>query len=1455
VYRILPEEDFLMMGKLASRVARWPAVAVLASVGLLAGGMAAGSPVAAASSQPSASASPSTSSAPNPHPSSSPSRAPGTSPQPEPSAAPIGGKQATSHHIACTITPSGRLANCPRPVPHAKLPKGATNHTKMTHAVNPGDLASLVDTRTWTSGGGNTYPGASVPFGMTQWSPDTMPNRSAGGGYSYGDTQLTGYSLTHISGPGCGAAGDVPILPMTGALPSGNVNNATTSFTNTGEVAQAGYYSAQSNGPNNTITSQFTATPHTSMGQFTFPSTTSADFLVKLMDSQNGDFGDSAQIVGNNEVTGTDTSGHFCGESKNDGQTQEYTVHFDIVFSQPFTASQIVTNSGQANPAGVFLTFDTTSNQTIQAKVAISYVSTANAQQNLTENPGWNFDSVKAAAQHSWDNLLGKIQVSGGTYSQTQEFYSLLYKDFMQPSISSDINGQYMGADMKVAKISGQQQNQYGTYSGWDIYHSLSQLQAILDPQAASDQAQSLVNYYEQDQLLQQWGYLNLNNYVMVGDPAQSIISDYYAFGAHNFNTHQALADMLKQATTVNDVRPGEALEAKYGYLPADGTYGCCNPHGTVATLGEYDTEDLALAHFAAAMGDTNDATMLEQRANNWENEFDPNNNLLNGRTENGQFVPGIVPTDSDSSELYYVEGDAYEYLWNVPNDYSALFSLMGGNAKVAPVIRQYLSQPNGFGMFAQLSNEFDFGEQYMGDYAQDPAGAQKAVATMLSTMYPPGPSGLPNNDDLGANSSTFIWEMLGMYPENSGSDNLVFGSPHFAHASVSLDNGKTITINAPGASSSNYYVQNLKINGSPYSKLSVPFSTLSQGATMDWTLGSKASTWGTAPQDAPPSYSAGLRPVVAAASSQQVTVAPGGSATVQIQARNATSSHQFVQTSVSAPAGLTVTPGSGQVSVPPSGQGTETLTVKASPNATQTFYTVPVTVKDGSTSLPTVNVTVLVAQPGSLLATYSNAGISNDSDVNLGNFDGDGNSYSAQALSAAGLTAGQTTTVGGVQFTWPLPAAGYPDNTVAAGQQVTVNAPAGTQTLGFLGSATNGPSQGMATLHYSDGSTSQFWLGLSDWTLNAGNSKPSYGNVVAASTTYRNCAGCAGGKNTVGTDVFYAGLPVNPNKTLTSVTLPNGATGGALHIFSIGTSTKALSPPVATSLSPATAAAGQTVTINGNGFGATQGSGYVAFSDNGINWGAPGNAGTFHVDSWSDTAITFTVPTPSGGNGQFAVAPGTLASATVVTDSGASSDTPAMEITPTANPSDYYDNAGISPDNNQACANYDGDGFSYSADALAADNLTPGATVTADGHTFTWPNVAACAKDNILAAGQTMLVNGASGATTLGLLGSSSNGGSQGNIIINYTDGTSSTAALSFNDWASAPGGGDDAVATMPYRNATSGGSQSITMYVFATTVPVNSSKTVASITFPDVSNSIGPNTTAMHIFAVNLG
>ena len=1043
----------------------------------------------------------------------------------------------------CTIEKTGHISQCQARLPVDKLPKGARDHAKVATPVQ--DPATMVDTRTWTTGGGNTFPGADVPFGMVQWSPDTSPNNNAGGGYSFGDESLLGYSLTHVSGPGCGAAGDVPILPMTGALPSGDPAKSTTSFTNTGEVAQAGYYSAESNLPN-TITSDFAETPHSAMGQFTFPSTTAADFLVKLMASQNGDSATSAKIVGNDEIQGSVTSGNFCGETNNDGQSQLYTVYFDMVFNQPFTASQIVTESGQTDPDSVFLTFNTTANPVIDAKVGISYVSAANAKLNWqTENPGWNFGAVKSAAQADWNKLLGRVQVSGGSFAQTQEFYSLLYKDFLQPNITSDVNGQYLGSDNQVHTLASGQQNQYGIFSGWDTYHSLAQLQAMLDPVPASDMAQSLVNYYGQNGLLQQWGYLNLDNYVMVGDPSDSIIADDYAFGATGFHLQDALTDMLKQATTVNDVRPGEALEQKLGYLPENGSYGCCNAHGQVSTLLEYDSEDFALAQYAKALGDTADATMLQNRANNWVNVFDSANDLLNPRNADGSFTPGVTPT----ATAPYVEGDAYEYLWNVPNDYAGLFSLLGGNAKVVPELQQYLSEPNGFGNFAQLTNEFDFGEQNALDYAGDPAGTQAAVNNIRNGLYQPGPSGLPNNDDLGANSSTFVWEMLGMYPENSGSGNLVFASPGFPHVKITLPSGKTITDSAPGASPTEFYVDSLKLNGSSYSKLYVPYSTLAKGATLDWKLGTTATSWGSAAQDAPPSYG----PVFAdsaTVSPAAVNVQPGASAKATLSVSSLTGSAQSVSWTATAPSGVTVSPSSGTISAGASGAGTAALTVTG--GSADGSFPVTINLTSSAGSIIPVQLSVIVAKPGDLSPYYNVTGISSDGSGSTADYDGDGFSYSEQALAAAGLTPGGTVTSGGLTYTWPNVAAGQPDAVTAGGQTIPVATAAGATSIGFLGSATNGGTAGTSgtvTITYTDGSTSTATLGMSDWTLSANSGSPQFSNVIVATTPYRNAPT---GKQSVNTYIFAQTIPIDGSKTVASITLPSNVTSGSIGIFAI---------------------------------------------------------------------------------------------------------------------------------------------------------------------------------------------------------------------------------------------------------------------------------------------------------------
>ncbi len=611
------------------------------------------------------------------------------------------------------------------------------------------------------------------------------------------------------------------------------------------EAPVAGYYSAASNQPA-TIRSEFTATPHSALGRFTFPATGSPAFLVKLMDSQNGDIGAHARIVSRREISGSDTSGDFCGEHR------YYTVYFDLRFSRPFRAARIITLPRRRHPDAVYLTFGTRSARAVDVKAGISYVSAAGARRNWrAEDPGWDFAAARASAQGRWNRLLGRISVAGGSVARTQEFYSLLYKDFLQPNITSDVDRRYRGTDGRADRLAPGQRDQYGIFSGWDIYHSLSQLQAILDPRAASDMAQSLVNYYSRNGVLQQWGYLNQDTYVMVGDPADAIIADYYAFGARGFSTRRALADMVRQATTVNRVRPGEALERRYGYLPENGRYGCCHPHGYVPSLLEYDTADFALSRFAAALGRRRIAARLAARANNWAHVFDRRTGLLTPRLASGRFVPGITA----ATRVHYVEGSAAEYTWDVPNNYAGLFALLGGNSRVAPRLRAYLSRPAAGGRYARLQNEFDLGEQNAPDYAGDPAGTQQAVSRIRAGLYRPGPDGLRSNDDLGGESSQCVWEMLGLYPENPGSGTLVFASPGFPLAIIHPGHGGTITIRAPGASPSRYYVKSLRLNGKQYHRLYVPYRAIARGATLQWSLGTAPSRWGSAPRDAPPSY------------------------------------------------------------------------------------------------------------------------------------------------------------------------------------------------------------------------------------------------------------------------------------------------------------------------------------------------------------------------------------------------------------------------------------------------------------------------------------------------------------------------------------------------------------------------------------------------------------------------
>ncbi|MFJ3895797.1 lectin [Streptomyces sp. NPDC090083] len=743
--------------------------------------------------------------------------------------------------------------------------------------------ASVVNPFIGTSNQANDFPGADVPFGMVQWSPDTT-SRPPGGGYEYNDSSITGFSLTHIAGPGCGAAGDIPVLPTTGTVNTG----ATVAFSHANETASAGSYKV---GLNNQVTTELTTTARSGMARFTFPSTSQANLIFKLTSSQNGASSTQFTKVSNTEVSGQVTSGRFCGA----GNT--YTVYFDMVFDQPFasqgssvakasaatpakprtasknaaeqpnkpvlhgttpTAAAPKTTKSSASPEAAasngYVTFNTTSNPVVQAKVGVSYVSVANATANrAAENTGWDFNATRTAAQDAWNSALGKIQIAGGTAAQQQTFYTALYHSLLHPNIISDTNGQYYGFDGRTHTVDAGHKAAYANYSGWDIYRSQAQLEALVAPQVASDTAQSMVDDYAQTGIFPKWSENNGESYVMVGDPADGIIADYYAFGARDFDATTALADMVKQASTTNNDRPGLNYLNSPGYMPHDGSYGCCNFYGPVATTLEYNTADFALSAMAGALGDTGNQKTYANRAQDWRNVLNPASGFVEPRNASGSWTGGFDPTSGTDM----VEADSWIYTGMIPFNIGGLARAKGGNTAMSHYLDTVLRSYTGANGYAWVGNEPSIELPWEYDYIGQPYKTQSTVRSIQQQIWANTPGGLADgNDDLGAMSAWYVWSALGMFPETPGTADLALGSPVFTQAVITLPSGKTLTINGNGAADNAPYVQSATWNGSAWNNAYAPTSAITAGGTLTYTLGTSANTsWATAASAAPPSY------------------------------------------------------------------------------------------------------------------------------------------------------------------------------------------------------------------------------------------------------------------------------------------------------------------------------------------------------------------------------------------------------------------------------------------------------------------------------------------------------------------------------------------------------------------------------------------------------------------------
>jgi predicted alpha-1,2-mannosidase len=696
------------------------------------------------------------------------------------------------------------------------------NHLGGQDHLNPYDsVKPLIG----TAGGGNTFPGATLPFGMVQWSPDT----NADAWYKYNEKAIRGFSLTHISGAGCPLYGDFGVLPIAGTLqdsPGKDFGPYAVAFDHGEENAHPGYYAVTlSSG----VRVEITITERAGIARFTFPGGTPARLLVnsgssanEVIDGSNGkhssdNYENQIELTGQDAFTGWSRAGHFCSTDSH------YKIYAAGQFNKPYKTTAVWRDdailadakTAHGKHTGAWLDFG--NEREVRLKIGISFVSEKSAQHNLSkEIPGWDFEQVHASAKTVWTELLHRIATEGGTDEQRTIFYTGVYHSFLSPNLFSDDDGQYIGFDGTVHAPSPQQHAQYANFSDWDIYRNTVQLQALFFPEAAGDMMQSLVNDAEQGGQLPRWEAANDVTYVMGGDSPAAVIASSYAFGARNFDTESALKFMVRAATETenNHERPFLADYLKLGYVPSE------KDRTSASRTLEYASDDFAISQFAKSLRRQDISEHFLKQSQTWKALLDPETKMIRPRLSDGTWLQGFdiersLPRANGDDQRGFEEGNTYQYSFMIPFDYPALFEAMGGENQVTPRLDHFFVKLRCWGEPCyNIENEPDFVAPYAYVFAGQPWKTQDVVTRIGKETFKATPDGIPGNDDLGATSGVYVWNALGMYPAVPGVGAVVLGTPTFSKATLQLAGERTVSITRVG---DGIYVKNVVLDGKPY--------------------------------------------------------------------------------------------------------------------------------------------------------------------------------------------------------------------------------------------------------------------------------------------------------------------------------------------------------------------------------------------------------------------------------------------------------------------------------------------------------------------------------------------------------------------------------------------------------------------------------------------------------------
>lgn len=752
-------------------------------------------------------------------------------------------------------------------------------------ALADAPLTQSVDPMIGTAGNGSAFPGAVVPFGMVQLSPDTggggLPPGYHPGGYHGTDPRLDGFSHTHLSGTGCNSYGHVRMMPTTGAIET-TPEEYGSQYRHPTEAARAGSYDVDL--LDTGIHAELTASARVGFHRYTFPQGASGNVLFDIGRTLKPVTGADLSIVGNDTVEGQVSNEAFCFGGG--PVTVYFTAKFDRPFSEFGTWQNNTVGTGQRTVSGTnsggWVRFATDTNQVVQAKVGISFVSLAGARANLAaEGATTTFDAAKAAAAADWEQFLGRVRVEGGTADQRTKFYTALYHAGIQPNVFSDVNGDYPGFDGAVHKAVGY--TRYANFSLWDSFRTEQQLLALVAPERAHDMLVSMIEGSREAGWVPRWTLANVETNIQTGDSVTAALVDGYLKGLLTpAQAEEAYTALLRNAT--ESPPPGSPAIGRTGiadYLARGFAPFSSSPYearaAASATL-EYALADCTLSTLADRLGHRSEADALYYRAGNYAKLFDSSSGFFRPRDASGDFVEpfdpagyGFPPSQDPVQWRGYDEGSAWQYLWYVPQDIRGLVRLLGGRQNAANKLDAFFD-------YSELSadpsraaalwvggdryapeNEPDMQAPYAYAWAGQPWKTQLVVRSALDHVFGTGSDGLPGNDDLGTLSSWFVLSSLGLYPASPGFDHYVLSSPLFPRAVIDLQSPyytqDTFTIDAPGASSANRYIQSAQLGGAALSKPWLSHQDLRSAAGLALQLGTQPNTaFGSALGSAPPS-------------------------------------------------------------------------------------------------------------------------------------------------------------------------------------------------------------------------------------------------------------------------------------------------------------------------------------------------------------------------------------------------------------------------------------------------------------------------------------------------------------------------------------------------------------------------------------------------------------------------